>query len=176
MRTPSIRSSQGLRGPRKPLQPLDPGKIVAGTFDLLKGSGEGWIPVPLPPANQCGVRLGSPRSAKMGRKSRLSSTRFCLQTPSSPISKWKSTTISGRVRGQFRLAETIGGDWFDHDCRPTSAVGFGRRQQDFEYLLTVWRSFSVRRSRERNQKDALLPHAVSRAPSMATAPPCRQQR
>jgi hypothetical protein len=30
----------------------------------------------------------------------------------------------GLVRGYSRFVETIGGDWFDHDCRSMNAVDF----------------------------------------------------
>ena len=32
--------------------------------------------------------------------------------------------VSGLVREYSRFAETIGGGWFDHDCRPTAASDF----------------------------------------------------
>jgi hypothetical protein len=50
------------------------------------------------------------------------SIRFRLQTPGSPIFRWKSPKVSGLVREYSRFAETIGGDRFDHDCRPTAEV------------------------------------------------------
>jgi len=54
----------------------------------------------------------------------FSRIRFRLQTPSSPILRLKSPKVSGHVRGYSRFAETIGGDWFDHDCRPRAALSF----------------------------------------------------
>lgn len=36
----------------------------------------------------------------------------------------ESPKVSGPVGGNSRFAEIFGGDWFDHDCRPTLAVGF----------------------------------------------------
>jgi hypothetical protein len=36
----------------------------------------------------------------------------------------KSPKVSGFVRKYSRFAETIGGDVFNHDCRPTEAVLF----------------------------------------------------
>jgi hypothetical protein len=36
----------------------------------------------------------------------------------------KSPKVSGLVGEYSRFAETIGGDWFDHDCRPRPAVQF----------------------------------------------------
>jgi hypothetical protein len=38
--------------------------------------------------------------------------------------EWKSPKISGLVREYSRFAETNGGDWYDHDCRPMNAVDF----------------------------------------------------
>jgi hypothetical protein len=34
--------------------------------------------------------------------------------------------VSGRVRRYSRFAETIGGDKFDHDCRPILAVDLAK--------------------------------------------------
>ena len=39
-----------------------------------------------------------------------------------PNLRWKSPKVSGLLREYSRFAETIGGDWFDHDCRPTLAA------------------------------------------------------
>jgi hypothetical protein len=49
----------------------------------------------------------------------FSRIRFRLWAPRSPIPGWKSPKVSGLVREYSRFAETIAGDWFDHDCRLT---------------------------------------------------------
>jgi hypothetical protein len=41
----------------------------------------------------------------------------------SPNLRWRSPKVSGLVREYSRFAETIGGDWFDHDCRLGSEIG-----------------------------------------------------
>jgi hypothetical protein len=46
--------------------------------------------------------------------------RFCFRVPGLPNLSWKSPKVSGLVRKYSRFAETIGGDWFDHDCRPST--------------------------------------------------------
>jgi hypothetical protein len=55
----------------------------------------------------------------MGRKSR----RFALPIPSLGSRFAELETESAKVSGLFReysrFGETIAGDWFDHDCRPT---------------------------------------------------------
>ena len=79
------------------------------------------------PATQSGIRLGFPRDTETGRKSGFSRIRFGLQTPGSPVLRRKSRKVSGRVREYSRFAETIGGDWFDHDCRPRAASDFATR-------------------------------------------------
>ena len=56
----------------------------------------------------------------------FSRIRLRLQTPNWPILRWKSPKVSGLVREYSRFAETIGGDWFDHDCRQTIALCRGR--------------------------------------------------
>jgi hypothetical protein len=52
----------------------------------------------------------------------FSRIRFRLSTSCSPNSRRKSPKVSGLVRECSHFAETIGGDWFDHDCRPTRAA------------------------------------------------------
>jgi len=61
----------------------------------------------------------------MARKSRLFAYSISSPDSGSPNLRWDLPKVSGLVREYPRFAETIGGDWFDHDCRPMSAVGFG---------------------------------------------------
>ena len=49
----------------------------------------------------------------------FSRIRLCLRTPNSLVSGPNLPKVSSRVRGNSRFAETIGGDQFDHDCRPS---------------------------------------------------------
>jgi hypothetical protein len=65
----------------------------------------------------------------MDRKSRLFA--YSISSPDSgfAILKSKSPKVSGRVRGYSRFAETIGGDRFDHNCRPTAALLIWRTAQ-----------------------------------------------
>jgi hypothetical protein len=51
---------------------------------------------------------------------------FRLGTVGSAISRRKSLKVSGHVREYSRFAETIGGDRFDQDCRPTIALCLDR--------------------------------------------------
>jgi hypothetical protein len=55
----------------------------------------------------------------------FSRVRFCLRTPALPDLRRKSPKVSGHFRKYSRFGETIGGDGFDQDCRPTLALGFG---------------------------------------------------
>jgi hypothetical protein len=55
----------------------------------------------------------------MDRKSRLLRIRFSILSPGLPNSRRKSPKVSGRLREYSRFGETIGGDRFDQDCRPT---------------------------------------------------------
>ena len=64
------------------------------------------------------VRPGLPRDARMARKSRLFAHSSLSLDSNSPDMGRKSPKVSGPVREYSRFAETIGGDWFDHDCRP----------------------------------------------------------
>jgi hypothetical protein len=50
---------------------------------------------------------------------------FVSGRPVCRIRGGKSAKVSGLVRKYSRFAETNGGDWFDHDCRPIEAVVFG---------------------------------------------------
>jgi hypothetical protein len=59
-----------------------------------------------------------------GPEIRLFAHSISSPTTSSTILKWKSPKISGLVREYSRFAETNGGDWYDHDCRPMNAVDF----------------------------------------------------
>jgi hypothetical protein len=54
----------------------------------------------------------------------FSRIRFRLWTFALPSWRWKSTKVSGLLREYSRFGETMGGDRFDHDCRPTEAVRF----------------------------------------------------
>jgi integrase len=58
--------------------------------------------------------------------------------------RWKSQKVSGLVRKYSRFLETIGGDWFDHDCRQTLALGFGPTSG-----LAAARNLSFRRPRDK---------------------------
>ena len=55
----------------------------------------------------------------------FSRIRFRLWPPASPNLRRKLRKVFGLLREYSRFWETMGGDYFDHDCRPTSAVGFG---------------------------------------------------
>lgn len=48
---------------------------------------------------------------------------LCLQTPDLATCGVTRRKVSGRFPKNSRFAETIGGDWFDHDSRPRTAVG-----------------------------------------------------
>jgi len=54
----------------------------------------------------------------------VSRVRFCLRTVALQISRRKSVKVSGLVRENSRFAETIGGDWFDQDCRFCTLIRF----------------------------------------------------
>ena len=82
--------------------------------------------------------------------------RFCLWTPGSSILRWKSPKVSGLVREYSRFAETIGGDWFDHDCR--------RPCQEFEIQLAPPAKFGV---------TIPLGREVANIPHEATVPAAR---
>jgi len=76
-----------------------------------------------------GVRSSTwqPRSPAFGQASQgtregsgnpgFSRIRFRLWTTASPRLRRKSLKVSGLLRKYSRFAETLGGDWFDHDCR-----------------------------------------------------------
>lgn len=49
---------------------------------------------------------------------------FVLLTPGLKIFRRKSPKVSGLLRKYSHFGGTMGGDQFDHDCRPRSAVGF----------------------------------------------------
>jgi hypothetical protein len=51
----------------------------------------------------------------------LSRIRFRLWTPGLPRRRRKSAKVSGPLRDISRFGETLGGDRFDHDCRPTDS-------------------------------------------------------
>jgi AAA domain len=65
----------------------------------------------------------------------FSRIRFGLRTPSSPILRWK---VSGLVREYSRFAETIGGDWFDHNCSPKAEPT--QCTDEASKRLRVWRA------------------------------------
>jgi hypothetical protein len=52
----------------------------------------------------------------------FSCVQLGLQAPALPISGAKWRKVSGLFPKNSRFAETIDGDWFDHDCRPMNAV------------------------------------------------------
>ena len=60
----------------------------------------------------------------------FSRIRFRFQTPTLPILRLKSPKVSGYVCGNSRFAETIGRDWFDHDCRLTGLKTSGETGDD----------------------------------------------
>jgi hypothetical protein len=71
------------------------------------------------PATHSCVRSDCPRNARMGRKSRLfvhsiwsPGSKFADVEAEIAASLWPRPRI-------FPFAETLGGDQFDHDCRPT---------------------------------------------------------
>ena len=47
----------------------------------------------------------------------------------SQVFRWNSPKVSGLVAGYSRFAETIGGDWRDHDCRPRERAPYGSRTE-----------------------------------------------
>ena len=49
----------------------------------------------------------------------FSRIRFRLWTPGLPRLRRKPPKVSGLLRKYSRFGETMGGDRFDHDCRPT---------------------------------------------------------
>jgi hypothetical protein len=49
---------------------------------------------------------------------------FVSGLPASPTLRSNSPKVSGLVREYSRFAETIGGDGFDHDCRPGGLITF----------------------------------------------------
>src|SRR6187397_2722630 len=53
----------------------------------------------------------------------FSRIRFRLWTPALPRLRRKSPKVSGLLRKYSRFGETMGGDRFDHDCRPRGLVG-----------------------------------------------------
>ena len=50
--------------------------------------------------------------------------RFCLWTPAWPRLERKSPKVSSLVCEYSLFEETMGGDWFERDCRPRTAVDF----------------------------------------------------
>jgi hypothetical protein len=65
----------------------------------------------------------------------FSRIRFRLQTPGLPKLRKKSSKVSGQIRKYSRFAETIGGDRFDHHCRPSPAAQFCALIRAFEQCL-----------------------------------------
>src|SRR5947207_15616095 len=55
----------------------------------------------------------------------FSRIRFRLWTPTSPRLRQKSPKVSGLLGKYSRFTETIGGDWFGHDCRLRAALPAG---------------------------------------------------
>ena len=55
----------------------------------------------------------------------FSRIHFRLWTSGWPSWRRKSTKVSGHLREYSRFRETMGGDRFDHDCRPTRALCLG---------------------------------------------------
>jgi hypothetical protein len=76
---------------------------------------------PPAPASQSCVRRQFATCALQALKSRLFG-RLGLQTPGLLISGEKWRKVSGRFSKNSRFAETVCGDWCDHDCRPNLAV------------------------------------------------------
>jgi hypothetical protein len=56
----------------------------------------------------------------------FSRTSVSLQAPGLRYSEPKSRKVSDLYLENSRFAETIGRDWFDHDCRPIVALCFDR--------------------------------------------------
>jgi len=82
--------------------------------------------LPAAPASQsCSLREFT-TCVSQARKSRFSRVRLGLQARAPPISRAKWRKVSGPFPKNSRLAETIGGDWFDRDCRRRAAVDFRR--------------------------------------------------
>jgi hypothetical protein len=81
---------------------------------------------PPAPATQSCLRPGAQQTRERAGNPGFSRIRFRLRTPGSPKLRCKSPKVSGRVRKYSRFAETIGGDWFDHHCRPRAAVASRR--------------------------------------------------
>src|SRR6266480_4080077 len=72
--------------------------------------------------------------------------------------------VSGLICEYSRFAETIGGDWFDHDCRPKTAVDFALLRPCMQRLLGATIPVSIvlflflveRFDRKQDQRIALL--------------------
>jgi hypothetical protein len=79
---------------------------------------------PQPPSPASGLSL-QPAPHRPGNPG-FFGFRLCLQTPGLLISGEKRRKVSGHFPKNSRFAETIGGDWFDHDCRPAMALCRGR--------------------------------------------------
>jgi hypothetical protein len=67
----------------------------------------------------------SQETAEWAGNPRFSRIRLGLWTPALPNLRGKSPKVSGRFRKYSRFGETITGDKFDPDCRPTLALIFG---------------------------------------------------
>jgi hypothetical protein len=67
----------------------------------------------------------------------FSRIRFGLQTPALANLRGKSPKVSGRFRKYSRFGETIGGDGFDQDCRPTLALNAGPTSGSHRHRLGI---------------------------------------
>ena len=83
----------------------------------------------------------------MGRKSGLFAHSISSPDARFAALEWKSQKVSGLVRKYSRFVETIGGDGFDQDCRPTVALQFTRLTEEeknpnvrFPHILSAWLS------------------------------------
>lgn len=80
--------------------------------------------IPAWSATHSSVLPGFPRDRRMGRKSRLFTHSLWSPDSRSAALEGNSPKVSGRFRRYSRFGETIAGDGFDQDYRPTLALSF----------------------------------------------------
>jgi hypothetical protein len=77
-------------------------------------------------------RLASQETREWAGNPGISRCRIRLWKPSPPMLRGKSPKVSGRTGQYSRFAETKGGDWCDHHCRPMNAVEYRQKGRGHE--------------------------------------------
>ena len=135
--------------------------------------------IPPAPATHSGIKPGSRRDARMGRKSRLfAHSLSSLGTPALQDMRWKTPKVSVHFREYSRFGETFGGDGFDQDAargQESQLISFLHKAHQ---LIRLFQTSDLRvgRSRPECVASARRPRRQCRDLGAARSCPARSER